>query len=97
MRTVSDAEMIPLFHAAANCGLGIELNFAAFFNGKAISWKSHEDLLRPYKLAKECGCKFYIGSDAHHPDKLNAEKQNAELIIDLLDLSEDDKFAFAKT
>ena len=96
MRTVSDSEMIPLFRSAAASGLGIELNFAAFYNGVAITWETHEALLHPYRLAKECGCKFYIGSDAHHPDKLEAEKQNAEKIIDLLQLTEDDKFAFAK-
>ncbi len=96
LRSVSDAEMMRLFRASADRGLGIELNFPAIHDGVPITWESHPDELRPYKLAKDCGCKFYFGSDAHHPAELDAEKKNAEIIIDLLGLTEEDKFAFAK-
>lgn len=96
LRSVSDAEMMRLFRASADCGLGIELNFPAIRGGVPITWETHPDELRPYKLARDCGCKFYFGSDAHSPAGLDGEKQNAEIIIDLLGLTEDDKFAFAK-
>lgn len=94
---ISDAEFRRLFYKAAVLGLGIELNFPAIHkNGTTMTWTEDASLLRPYALAKECGCKFYFGSDAHHPQGLMAEKQNAETIIDLLSLEESDKFAFAK-
>lgn len=51
-----------------------------------------EALLRIYKTAKIAGCKFYLGSDAHHPKELDAAKGIFERVITLLDLSEDDKF-----
>ena len=97
LRSIPDAEMMRLFRAVADRGMGIELNFPAKRDGVVISWETHVDELRPYKLAQECGCKFYIGSDAHRTPSLDTQKENAELIIDLLGLTEDDKFALAKS
>ena len=51
-----------------------------------------EKILRPYRIAKEKGCKFYIGSDAHHPAPLDAAKERFEKVIDALELEEEDKF-----
>lgn len=47
-------------------------------------------------VAKECGCKFYLGSDAHHPSDFAFSMKKFELAVDMLGLTEDDKFAFAK-
>ena len=79
-----------LFEKAAKRGIGIELNFPA----RGMDKTAAEIMLRPYRIAKEKGCKFYLGSDAHHPDALSAAKENFEAIIDLLDLREDDKIPF---
>ena len=49
-------------------------------------------VLRPYIIAKRCGCKFYLGSDAHRPSQLDNAKAIFERAIDLLKLTEDDKF-----
>ena len=83
-------EMHRLFEKAARRGIGIELNFPAENAAKSEA----QIMLLPYRIAKEEGCKFYLGSDAHHPAKLAAAKKNFEEIIDLLDLSEDDKIPF---
>ena len=88
---IPDGEMERLFARAAACGLGIELNFAASF----ITADNADIYLRPYRIAKKNGCKFYFGSDAHAPAALEAEKANAEAIIDLLGLEESDKFILA--
>ena len=97
LRSIPDADKIRLFRAAADRGMGIELNFTAVNrDGVKMTWENDVDELRPYQLAKDCGCKFYIGSDAHKTPGLDAQKANAEAIIDLLGLTEDDKFAFAK-
>ena len=53
-----------------------------------------ESILRPYKIAKKCGCKFYLGSDAHTQDGFIGAKENFEKIVDLLELEESDKFTF---
>ncbi len=92
LRLIPEGEMRRLFTRAAACGIGIELNFPA----AAVDTSADpENLLRPYRIAKECGCKFYFGGDAHYPADLAAEKANAERIIDLLGLTEQDKFRLA--
>ncbi len=97
LRSIPDADMMRLFRAAADRGMGIELNFTAVRNGVKMTWENDADELRPYQLARDCGCKFYIGSDAHRTPGLDAQKDNAEAIIDLLGLTEDDKFALVKS
>lgn len=77
-----------LFAKAAKKGVGIELNFPSL----DLNDESREPTLLPYRIAKEEGCKFYFGSDAHHPAELKTAKKNFENIIDLLELTEDDKF-----
>ncbi len=88
LNAISVDEYRRLFAKAAKLGVGIELNFNSFeFTGDAL-----ETMLLPYRIAKEEGCLFYFGSDAHHPDGLAAAKANFETIVDLLGLTEDDKF-----
>ena len=48
-----------------------------------------------YRLAKECGCKFIFGSDAHSNNE--HEKYNiAQFVADLLELKENDIADIAK-
>ena len=85
---IPDSELDRLFTRAAECGVGIELNFDSTFK----EFPNPGSELRIYRRAKANGCKFYFGSDAHNPAGLDAEKENAERIIDLLGLEETDKF-----
>lgn len=87
---VSDDEFRMLFSRAAEKGMGIELNIPIF----RYQEKEIEHILRPYRMAKECGCKFYFGSDAHHPAEFAEAKKKFERITDLLELEETDKFDF---
>ncbi len=84
---VSDRCFETLFKGCADRGCGVELNFAIPEDPKAL-----KTVLRPYKIAKEMGCKFYLGSDAHHVSSLDSAKARFEKTIDLLDLKEEDKF-----
>ena len=85
---ISDETFRELFSSAAAKGLGIELNFDAFARAGA----EKEAEYRPYRIAKECGCKFYFGSDAHHPEELEKAVDNFNEIAKTLQLSESDKF-----
>lgn len=85
---LTEKDYAPLFRKAAERGIGIELNFSA----SNLTDENRDTVLLPYRVAKEEGCKFYFGSDAHHVAELEKEKQNAETIIDLLGLEESDKF-----
>lgn len=80
-----------IFTKAASLGCGIELN--RFDMGYAESEK--DTVLRPYKIAKACGCKFYLGSDAHRPHEFRGAVSAFERAVNALMLTEDDKFHIA--
>lgn len=81
-------DMERLFTRAAEVGCGIELNS----DDMRFSDEEADSVLRMFRIAKACGCKFYLGSDAHHPSGLDTAKPVFEKAIDLLGLTEDDKF-----
>jgi histidinol phosphatase-like PHP family hydrolase len=85
---IPEDKMEELFAKAARLGCGIELNFGD------MSFSDHEadSVLRPFKIAKACGCKFYLGSDAHHPEVFDRTAEVFDRAIRLLDLTENDKF-----
>ncbi len=85
---IPDTEMERLFSKAAALGVGIELNKydMSFDESEA------DTILRPFKIAKYMGCKFYLGTDAHNPGFFDNAKEVFEHAVDLLDLTENDKF-----
>lgn len=88
LNMIKPEDMERLFKKAAKLGCGIEINSLDM----RFSDEESDVVLRPYRIAKQCGCKFYMGSDAHHPEELDNAKALFEKAIDLLKLSEDDKF-----
>ena len=80
--------MAALFQKAARCGVGIELNASDI----RAATGAEEIVLRPYRIAKECGCKFYMGSDSHSPDGFLNTIERFEHAVTVLELTEDDKF-----
>ncbi len=88
----TDDEYKEIFTLIAKKGAGVELNFALPKNDDEYLY----EILRPYKIAKEVGCKFYLGGDAHIPAELTKCKDKFETMIDVLDLTEDDKWDFVK-
>lgn len=88
IKLLTNTELYRIFSSCAEKKIGIELNTKTIFNSE----EEKEILLRPYFVAKDCGCKFYLGSDAHKREALSQAKENFERIITLLDLKEEDKF-----
>ena len=85
---IPEEEMVRLFTKAAKLGCGIELNR----DDMSFKCGGANTVLRPFRIAKACGCKFYLGTDAHHPSDLYGMKAIFEPVIDVLGLTEDDKF-----
>ncbi len=92
IRLLKSSDLYEIFSDCAEKGLGIELNTKTIFSSE----EEKDILLRPYFIAKDCGCKFYLGSDSHKTEALKNAPENFRRIIDLLDLKEDDKFPLAK-
>lgn len=85
---LSESEMERVFSRLAKAGCGIELNKSDM----SFSDSEADIVLRPFKIAKNCGCKFYMGSDAHTPKAFTGFKDVFERAVTLLDLKEIDKF-----
>ena len=88
LELIPTEEMERVFTKAARVGCAIEINQSDMM----FAEEEKDIILRPFRIAKKCGCKFYLGSDAHHPDKFSRSKEIFEKAITLLDLTEDDKF-----
>ncbi len=92
IRLISDEELYNVFNKCAEKGVGIELNMKTL----NLHPEDRNILLRPYQIAKDCACKFYLGSDSHNHNALKDTKANFEDIITRLDLQETDKFPLCK-
>ncbi len=85
---IPDTEYGRVFSGLAAVGAGFELNF------EPRSYRD-EDLprvLRPYRIAREVGCKFYLGSDVHESYRMPEVMDRFNAIVDALELTEEDKF-----
>jgi len=88
---IDKQEMARVFKKAAQKGMGIELN-----QWDAVGVMKYDVVYNLFKTAKDCGCKFYLGSDAHHPKDLEKSLQHFANAIEKLKLAEEDKFTFVK-
>ena len=89
---IPDETFRELFTKTAKLGMGVELNL----NPNLFEGENKREQFRPYFIAKECGCKFYFGSDAHHPAGLDGAFARFTAISEYLGLEESDKFAPAR-
>lgn len=88
LNLLPERELEEVFKKCAEVGVGIELN-----SGDMNFAENEADtVLRIFKIAKQQGCKFYCGSDAHHPKDFENVKAIFERAVDMLELTEDDKF-----
>lgn len=89
--SISDTAFINIFNKFAKKRIGVELN-KVDFDLRSVSPDNIKASLRVLKIAKNCGCKFYLGSDAHHPKDFIDFTKVFNYVIKELNLKEDDKF-----
>lgn len=88
LNEITDDEFKKCFSAAANKGIALELN-PNFLKNKTLQKMYDDPIFRMYRIGKEEGCKFTVGTDAHG----ETGHDNYALIYvlaSLLDLKEDD-------
>ncbi len=91
IRSVDEKRFRAVMNKFARLGAGIELNMGA--DCFPAGWqKRADDKLRLYRIAKEEGCKFYLGSDGHHPNDFDEITDVAPDVIAALGLTENDRF-----
>ena len=92
---ISDDQYKHLFDQTAEKGIGFEINVAAFSKDMSPEEIEAGPHLHMFRLAKECGCKFIFGSDSHD-NKGHDFYENADLIANLLGLTENDLLEICK-
>lgn len=85
---IPQTDLERLFSKAAKIGIGIELNS----DDMRYRDKEADTVLRIFRTAKYCGCKFYLASDAHERDAFDGVDEIFERCITALSLCEADKF-----
>jgi histidinol phosphatase-like PHP family hydrolase len=68
---ISDIQYENCFKAAVSAGIAVEIGA---YTGDCKTGSAPNGFsslyLRIYTIARECGCKFFFGTDAHHPDAI---------------------------
>jgi histidinol phosphatase-like PHP family hydrolase len=85
---ITDDKFKELFDKTAKKGIAFEINVAS------MSKQTHSEIeqnsqIRMFRLAKECGCKFIFGSDAHYVGTHDTYLPTANFIAELLELKEE--------
>lgn len=88
LNAISDWDFARVYTKLASLGVGIELNCNDF----KIFKDDIKPLLRIYRIAKKCGCRFYLGSDAHAMDVFTSAKPTLTEVIDALGLTDGDRY-----
>lgn len=91
LRGLGTDDLAAVFRKAARAGVGIELNA----DDMNFAPDEQDTVLRPYRIARDVGCKFYCGSDAHHPQALDAAPAIFARAVAQLELTEAEKFTLA--
>ncbi len=86
--TISDAQFLDVFGVAAEHGVALEIT-TAFLATQPEDTFSVETPIRFLSIAKQAGCKFTLGTDAHNPE---AQKRLPELaaITKAVSITEED-------
>lgn len=79
-RHMPEERLDKIFRVFAERGTGIELSACSFPNEAP---EDFAEIMRPYHIAREAGCKFYFSSDAHAVENLEIDAPLAPVIADL--------------
>lgn len=85
MNLIADNTYGELFEMAAKCGIGLEINGSV----------EEPECYRMFGIAKECGCKFTLGSDAHFAGEMDRVFRN-EKMTDALGITEEHMMDFVR-
>ena len=92
LESISDTDMEEVFTKCAKLGVGIEINSCDF---KYSDYEKNA-VLRVFKIAKSCGCNFFLDSVAHHPKNLDGAIELFNRAINDIGLTENDKYDFER-
>lgn len=65
MKLITNSQYEDCFNTAKEKNIAVEINSASFCQRSLGEIVNDAEAIRMYTIAKECGCKFTFGSDAH--------------------------------
>ena len=87
MNSIPDAELMECFRAAKQNNIAMEINTSSYTKMTEEEIRQ-SSFIRLYSLAREIGCTFTIGSDAHAiPEQYTLQK--AEIVMEASGITED--------
>ena len=91
LNSISKEELNEGFSMAKEKGVSIEINSCTFASNydRGTDGFTDESFMRIFRIAKETGCKFHFGSDAHSLDDID-RLQKLQPYIDKLGLTDED-------
>lgn len=91
LNAISKEELNECFSMAKEKGVSIEINSCTFAKNydRGTDGFTDDSFMRIFRIAKEVGCKFHFGSDAHSLEDLSRLKK-IQPYIDDLKLNDDD-------
>ena len=94
---ISDATLKELFSMAAEKNISIEIHACLYRKDTPHNEYGLSDhYLRILSAAKNCGCKFHMGSDAHEPNAFIGSHEKLRKAAELLGLTDDHVWDVAK-
>ena len=91
---ISDEEYRKCYGACAENSIAVEINLSKL-RGYTVEQIINSNLIRPFRIAKECGCKFTFGSDSHtmwHSDNF----KDFYVVSQILELTDNDISPFVR-
>jgi histidinol phosphatase-like PHP family hydrolase len=85
---ISDDTFKRLFDQTAEKNIAFEIN-TSYTKNMTPADIANDCHIRMFSLAKECGCKFTFGSDAHD-SSYHDFYENADILAEILGIGEDD-------
>jgi histidinol phosphatase-like PHP family hydrolase len=91
LNSISREELNECFSMAKEKSVSIELNSCTFASNfdRGTNGFTDDSFMRIFRIAKETGCKFHFGSDAHSLEDID-RLQKLRPFIDELELTDDD-------
>lgn len=92
---VSDDTFKRMFDKTAEKNIAVEINTGCLYNGRTDEAVQKCAQMRMFRLARDCGCKFTFGSDAHYWSDIKRGHQ-ADFIANVLGLDDNDIAEFVR-
>lgn len=94
---ISDSCMKELFSMAKEKDYSIEIHASLYRNGTPLNEEGlSETYLRVLSAAKDCGCKFHFGSDAHAPGAFVGVHDKLRRAAEIIGITADDMWEITK-